>query len=184
MLSYALNPRHWLPTVTQYATQSTLVEALVQSYLSLTSSALKRGLLQGYVVIEDTLPAVRGRVRFEEQLRRQPALPLPVHVRYDEYTEDTIENRMLKAAAYVLRLMPQRSELSRSALRALLARFETVQLVRFDPRCLPDPGITRLNEHYAPALALARVILGNSSIELQRGRTRGAAVLFDMNKVF
>ncbi len=183
MLSYALDAQQWRQN-TQYGSAASLVEAVVHSYVSSTRSALRRGLLQGYVTIEDTAATVRGRLRFDEQLRRQQALPLPVHVRYDDFTEDTLENRILKAAARALRMLRLRSESSRRELRILSAQFGGVSDVRFDHRNVPQPVITRLNARYAPALNLARTILQNTSLELQDGRVTGSAVLFDMNKLF
>ncbi len=184
MLSYALDSQHWKDTFTGYGTELTLVEALVHSYVRVTKAALRRGLLQGYVTVEDRLTTIRGRVRFDEQIRRQPALPLPVYVQYDDFTEDIVENRLLKAATHALIRLPLRSEVSRRLLRVLLAQFEGISLVRFNPRDVPEPVITRLDSHYASALRLARVILQNTSLELRHGGVTGAAVLFDMNKVF
>jgi 5-methylcytosine-specific restriction enzyme subunit McrC len=49
---------------------------------------------------------------------------------------------------------------------------------------LPEVGYTRLDEHYRPAVELARLIIENSSLELLRGEVAGAAFFIDMNKVF
>ena len=49
---------------------------------------------------------------------------------------------------------------------------------------LPEVQYTRLDEHYRPAVELARLIIENTSLELRRGEVAGAAFLIDMNKVF
>jgi 5-methylcytosine-specific restriction enzyme subunit McrC len=49
---------------------------------------------------------VRGSIRFDERVRKRFGIPLPVEVRFDEFTEDILENRLLKAA---LRLLRRRS---------------------------------------------------------------------------
>ena len=51
-----------------------------------------------YVQREEALPTIRGRVRFAEQARRRYDLPLPIEVRYDDYTVDIEANRLVKAA--------------------------------------------------------------------------------------
>ena len=43
---------------------------------------------------------------------------------------------------------------------------------------------TRLNSHYRPAVELARLIIDNSSLELQHGETTGGSFMLDMNLVF
>ena len=64
--------------------------------------AFVRGLLHGYRTEEEALHTVRGRIRFDEQMRRRSGVPLPVEVRYDEFTDDILENRLVKAAVVSL----------------------------------------------------------------------------------
>lgn len=100
---------------------------------------------------------VRGRLRFDEHVRRA-ALPLPVDIRYDDFTVDIDENRLLRAATHILRRLPVRRDEHRHRLRWLEGTLDEVRLVRYSRNAIPNPGITRVNGHYAPALALARVI--------------------------
>jgi 5-methylcytosine-specific restriction enzyme subunit McrC len=44
--------------------------------------------------------------------------------------------------------------------------------------------VTRLNEHYAPALALAELVLRNLSLSEKSGNLTSSTFVFDMNKVF
>ena len=64
------------------------------------------------------------------------------------------------------------------------APFATVTPVLYKPAIVPTVTLTRLNDRYRPAIALARLILQNSTLELGRGETPGVAFLVDMNKVF
>ena len=68
--------------------------------------AFARGLLHGYRTEEEALHTVRGRIRFDDQLRRRFGVPLPVEVRYDEFTADVLANRLVKAATYRLGRTP------------------------------------------------------------------------------
>jgi 5-methylcytosine-specific restriction enzyme subunit McrC len=184
LLSYALDPKHWRPTTFDYAAEASIVDAIIPNFLAATEPALRRGLLQGYVSIEDALMGVRGRIRFDEQLRRRQSLPLPVEARWDDFTEDIEANRLLKAATRILRTLRPRSKAYGVRLRRLEAQLEPVTAIRYDPRSVPDPVITRLNSHYEAALRLARLIIQNTTFDVQRGRVTASAVLFDMNKVF
>ncbi|MGY4772904.1 McrC family protein (plasmid) [Kribbella sp. CWNU-51] len=184
LLSYTLNPKHWRPTSFTYEAHASIVDAVIPSFLSLAESALRRGLLQGYLSVEDALMGVRGRVQFDEQLRRRQAIPLPIQVRWDEFTEDIEENRLLKAATRILRTLRPRSPAYGVRMRRLEAQLEPVAAVRYDPRAVPEPIITRLNAHYEPALRLARMIIQNTTFEIRHGHVTASAVLLDMNKVF
>ena len=164
--------------------EDTLVEALVPGFVSAARRAFARGLLHGYRTETETLHVVRGRVRIGEQIRRRFGVPLPIEVRYDDFTEDILMNRLVKAAAARLGLMRIRSRQSRADLGWVDATLENVAAVEFAPNALPEVSFNRLNEHYREVVALALLILRYSTIETERGATRAAGFLMDMNRVF
>ena len=127
---------------------------------------------------------MRGRVRFADQISRRFGIPLPVEVAFDEYTEDIEKNRLLKTAIHRLGHSLIRSPTTRRELRRLRPAFESVRLGSYRRAALPEVAYSRLDEHYRPAVELARLIIENSSLELRRGAVAGAALLIDMNKVF
>ena len=164
--------------------EDTLVEALVPGFVSAARRAFARGLFHGYRTETETLHVVRGRIRISEQIRRRFGVPLPIEVRYDEFTEDILMNRLVKAAAARLGLMRIRSQQSRADLGWVDATLENVAAVEFAPNALPEVSFNRLNEHYREVVALALLILCYSTIETERGATRAAGFLMDMNRVF
>jgi 5-methylcytosine-specific restriction enzyme subunit McrC len=146
--------------------------------------ALRRGVLQGYRTEEDAIMGVRGRIRFDDQVRRRFGILLPVEVRYDDFTEDILENRLLKAALAVLGMLRLRSESSRQSLRRFNHVLDLVSLQTYNPRNVPQIHYTRLNEHYRAAVEWARLILRFAAAEARHGKAVGTTVLFDMNDVF
>ena len=146
--------------------------------------AFARGLLHGYRTEEEALYTVRGRIRFDEQLRRRFGIPLPVEVRYDEFTDDVLPNRLVKAAAYRLGRTRLRSAPARRELGWLAAMLEAVSLVEFPPNNVPAVRYDRLNEHYRNVVELSRLILRHSAFESGRGAVRASGFLMDMNVVF
>ena len=164
--------------------EETLVEALVPGFASAAHRAFARGLLRGYRTEEETLHVVRGRIRIGEQVRRRFGAPLPIEVRYDDFTEDIVMNRLVKAAAVRLGLMRIRSRQSRTDLGWVDATLDNVAAVEFAPNALPEVSFNRVNEHYREVVALAMLILRYSTIETERGATRAAGFLMDMNRVF
>ena len=157
---------------------------LVAAFASAARRAFARGLLHGYRTEEETLHTVRGRIRVGEQIRRRFGIPVPVEVRYDDFTDDVLMNRLVKAAAARLSLMRIRSPRSRADLGWIDARLGNVTPVEFSPNAVPDISFNRLNEHYREVVALARLILRHSAIETERGVMRASGFLMDMNRVF
>jgi 5-methylcytosine-specific restriction enzyme subunit McrC len=183
LLGYARDPKGWRDEDPAFAEADNLVEALVRAFARQTERALARGLLQGYRSTEDAQPTIRGRIREADQLRRRFALPLPVEVRYDDYTTDITENQLLRAAARRLLRVPGSSGDSTRRLRRLVALTREVSDL---PSAWARPPVTRtrLNQRYFPAVRLAEVALRATSPEFTPGTGQGIAFLFDMNKVF
>ena len=161
-----------------------LIEALVLALAAAARRAFASGLLHGYRTEEEAMHTVRGRVRITEQIRRRFGVPLPLEVRYDEFTDDITANRLVKAAAARLGQMRVRLPQSRSGLRWVSTRLENVSLVEFPKNAVPEVTFDRLNGHYREVVALARLILRHTSFETGRGGNRTPGFLMDMNVVF
>ena len=164
--------------------QAALPDALALAFTSAAQGAFSRGLLHDYRTWEETLYGVRGRIRFADQIRRRPGIPLPVEVRYDEFTDDILANQLVKAAAMRLGGMRLRSDKARRQLGRVVAMLDGVSLVEFPPRDVPEMEFSRLNEHYRGAVTLARLILRHGAFEARRGGVRASGFLMDMNQVF
>ena len=161
-----------------------LPDALALAFGAAGRRAFARGLLHGYRTEEDALPAVRGRIRFDDQLRRRFAIPLPVEVRYDDFTDDILPNRLVKAAAYRLGRLTLRSKDARRAVGWIAESLGDVSLTAFPRRAVPAVRFDRLNEHYRGVVTLARLILRHGAFEATRGAIRSSGFLMDMNMVF
>ena len=159
-------------------------DVLALALIEAARRAFGRGLLRGYLSEEDALHTVRGRIRFDEQIRRRYGIPLPIELRFDEFTEDILANRLVKAAATRLRDMTLRSSEARRGLGWVAATLESVSLLEFRRRNVPEVRFDRLNEHYRDVVGLARLILLHSEFESFRGEVRASGFLIDMNKLF
>ena len=184
LMTYALGPRHWRNEAIDLAPDADVLEAVALAFSRRTQRAIHRGLLRGYRREEDALNTVRGQIRFADQIGRRYGLPLPIEVAYDEYTEDIEQNRLLKTALHRLSHAHIRSLAVRQELRRLRSAFDMVQLGAYRRGVVPAIRYTRLDEHYRPAVELARLIIENSSLELFGGKVSGASFLIDMNVVF
>ena len=146
--------------------------------------AFSRGLLHGYRTEEEALHTVRGRIRFADQIRQRYGIPLPIEVRYDEFTDDITENQLVKAAAIRLGGMRLRSQQARRNLGWIAAMLENVSSVESFPIDVPDVRFDRINEHYRGVVGLSRLILRHSAFESERGVVHATGFLMDMNTLF
>jgi len=182
LLGYAADPG-FRPEDVWGAEDSDLWPALAESLARLAERATGRGVLQGYRTHEEALRTVRGRIRMSDQMSRHPGQMIPVEVTYDEFTVDIPENQILRTAIRRMLSVPRLSPEARARLTHLDGRMAEVTVLPGGQTC-PEWCRSRLNEHYAPALRLAEVILANSSAEAGRGELQVAAFVVDMARVF
>lgn len=185
LLEVGLPPEAWQAEAIDYATNDELLPALVSFFARTTETTLARGLFHHYRHEEDDLLALRGRIDFVRQFRRGGVL-VPMACSWDDFTADVDENRCLATAIRLALRVPDVPHDDRRRLRRLLAALdgvaeptESAALDRLD-----RIQYTRLNEHYRPALRLARLILANRTLQDQHGDTAASAFMLDMNQLF
>lgn len=184
LLSWSHDRIQWEADLATYGTEDSLVEVLAAAFARQVDRTFARGAVRGYRHVQERGLTVRGRIDIAQQVRREHGRMLPINVSYDDHTLDTDANRLLLAAATRLRSLPINASRTRRLLVRCLDRLDGVTLIRYRPRHLPRPRTTRLDAHYRPALALARLVLQATSIEAGQGRAQADAMLFDMNQVF
>ncbi|GAA0479719.1 McrBC 5-methylcytosine restriction system component [Actinoplanes capillaceus] len=182
LLGYAMDPGFRPEDVTAQA-EPDLWPALAESLIRQAERALAPGVLQGYVVIDEALPLVRGRIRFADQFARRAGLPLPVEVRYDEYAADIAENQILRTALRRMMAVPRLPPAARAQLTHLDGRLDGVRVLPHGA-ILPPWRPSRLNARYLPALRLAQLILRHQSAEPGPGDVTMAAFVVNMAKTF
>jgi len=182
LASYTDDSRSWRELDAMLGATDDPLSALAHALTYHGEAALRPTPLQGYVTHETAERRLRGRVLFDQQLSRRAGIQLPVELRYDEYEVNILENRVLKTALGIVeRHLPD------PALARRLAHLR-FRLDGVEPwpvgMSVPKFNFTRLNERYRAALALARLILEQRSLEFPDQTQRGSAFLFNMNHVF
>lgn len=185
LVSYAEQQQKWRQEEIGVREAPALLPVVAHAFARAADRVLREGVLLGYREIDAALSQVVGRVKESDQLRVRYGFPLPVEVRYDDFTPDIAENQILLVAAHrLLRLTDIYAE-TRKSLRHLLTRLAGVK--RLPPgRPLPRWNPTRLNRRYSTALGLAELVLRGASYELDGAdnlRADGLLVL-NMWKVF
>ena len=184
MACYAIGKVKFSKDEFDFPDEYALPDALVLALTSQARRAFSRGLLHGYRSEEEALPTVRGRVNFDEQLRKRYDTPLPTEVQYEEFTSDILANRLIRAAAHRFSRVRLRSAEARRRLAWLAGMLDTVSLCHFPTARVPMVAFDRLNDHYRSVVELSRLILRHGAFESGRGAVRASGFLMNMNAVF
>jgi 5-methylcytosine-specific restriction enzyme subunit McrC len=183
LLGYARNPHGWREEDVHVGAEEQLVPAIARAFERQADRAVQRGLLQGYRTVEESLPVLRGRLRATDQMRRRFGLPMPLEVRFDDFTIDVPENQLLLAATRRLLRLPGVPTATRHRLHRLVARFADVSAL-VPGLARPKWRPTRLNSQYHNVLHLAEIILAGGSIDLGGDDVEISGFLLDMWRVF
>jgi 5-methylcytosine-specific restriction enzyme subunit McrC len=182
LLAYAHDPSGWRKTLASFAKADTLLATVAWGFVAASEDALRAGPLRGYHRLDEAASVLRGRLRIGEQLARG-GLATPVLITRDEYDLDVAENRLLLAAALLLTRTPLVASAVRGRLRRIVSLLDGVSLVA-QPRTFSTPVITRINRHYAPAIALAELVVRGLSLTSRAGAVRSVTFAFDLSRVF
>jgi 5-methylcytosine-specific restriction enzyme subunit McrC len=158
-------------------------EILTRLFATHLLEAWQRGAHRHYQPVEAELPVLKGKWRITEQLRR-PERRHTFVVAYDEFTADNKLNRVLR---YVVERLWNltRDGSNRQLLGELRQWMEEVALPsRVTAADASSALLTRLNQHYEPLLALARLFLEGGSLQLAAQDFNTFAFVFDMNQLF
>ena len=183
LLEVGLPPDAWLPEAIDYAETYELLPALISFFARTAETTLARGHYHSYRHEEEDLLALRGRLDFKRQFRRGGLL-VPMACSYDDFTADVTENRYLKAAMQRAIRVAGVPPIDRGRLMRLLVALEDVTDAPVDADDIERITFTRLNDHYLPAMRLARLILAHLTLQDQHGDTTASAFMLDMNKLF
>ncbi len=160
-----------------------LLEVFIQQFLLAVGSLVKRGLRSDYVVRQDSLFALRGRLLVTRQISQNLVRRDRFFTEHDEFSQDRAENRLVHTALrHVLTLC--RSQESQRAARELSFVFADVPLsvdVALDiQRIRLDRGMG----YYESALDWAKLILQGLSPISGMGKHHAPSLLFPMEAVF
>ncbi len=141
---------------------------LILHYFRVLHDLIKRGLQNGYVTVEENL---RGRVKGKILVGRNVRGNFPkakfhhIFCSFNQYTEDTLENRILKTAFlkgkdYISRFSNNFIDVNvKHWIRVISASFERVSTVCIYPTDFRSATIQRIRQDYKPAIKLAQKIL-------------------------
>jgi 5-methylcytosine-specific restriction enzyme subunit McrC len=184
MLTYAYDLPEFRREETDLTIAADLFEFIVDIFARQIDELIRRGIHRAYVDREENDRFLRGRLLVAEHLRHNRILQDQIYQQRNDYTEDVLENQILRHTLALLSRQHYREESLRPRLRRAHSAFATVQPVAISPGDCDRVHYSRLNERYRSRVNLARLLLQHLSLEGQAGDQRFFAFLFDMNQIF
>lgn len=163
--------------------QAPLSETLAAIFADRLRQELLLGPERAYQEREANLRCFKGKLWVARQALHNTAHRERFFCRYDEFSEDTLMNRIFRAACQVL-LEVTRTPGTQDLLRHCLLLLDGVDNVEIEQSDFARISLNRQSERFEDVLRFCRLILSGSTPTVQAGSTRTFSLLFDMNKVF
>jgi 5-methylcytosine-specific restriction enzyme subunit McrC len=174
----------WTEKAFPYESDWDFLRAIAWAFRAEMERGLRYGISRSYEEKSEVLAGFRGRLDVGRQITAWQDRPFPVECRFVEYSEDSLLNRVLRAAnTRLLAAEGMSLDLVRS-LHYIAGELSMVDEVYFPPSQVPQVTFTRLNAHWEPAFRLARLILSGETLRDETGTTVGTAFTVDMNVLF
>jgi len=160
-----------------------IYELFITLFVEAMDNLIHKGLKSEYVSQEGNQQFLKGKLKFNEHIRKNSIHKERFYVKYDEYLQDRVENRLLKST---LKLLSNKSRdtQNKKALRQQLFIFDELGFSLNYKSDFSKVNTHRGMEHYSFPLRFAKVFLLNESFTSLRGKEDVFALLFPMQTLF
>ena len=160
-----------------------LLEIFISMFLYELEALVKKGIKSDYVVLEENLNFLKGKLSINEQIKRNSVHKERFYVGYSEFLSDIKINRIIKTT---LKFLYKKSNSSKNQqkIRELLFIFDEVSECEDYKNFFTNFVINRQIKHYEQTLLWCKIFLLGNSFTPHKGDDLAFALLFDMNALF
>lgn len=158
-------------------------EWVIEQFLHELADLVKKGLRFDYQTIEENTTFIRGQLDMIRQLRQTPDKLNRFHVRFNEFTPNRLENRILRTCLDLI------LKLTKSSNNWQSANTLVHQLIDIVPISNPLQQFSKWSDNkqlieYRKIKPWCKLILEMLNPHYQKGEFRGIAFLFPMEQLF
>lgn len=160
-----------------------IFEIFIRMFVDEVFFIVKRGLKCSYEAVEENTSFFKGKMLFSEQIKRNHSHKERSYVKYDAFTANRPENKLLKATLLNL-YQKTTSSINKNHIKILLNAFSNIDAstdYKGDfARYIPDRNM----KDYSTALLWCRIFLMGKSLTSFHGSETALALLFPMETLF
>lgn len=160
-----------------------ILEAYLSIFLSKCRQLLRMGLVKKYRKEERNLFALKGKLLFNEQIRKNLIHRERFFTRHTLYDKNNIYNQVLSMAIQLVPTLTSNPDLKEQAFQ-LLFDFPEVDNIVPTHKLFERLTYDRKTEAYKEPISIAAMLLLNYRPDISNGNNNILALLFDMNELW
>jgi 5-methylcytosine-specific restriction enzyme subunit McrC len=160
-----------------------LLEVFIHLFLDKFLKLFERHVHRHYEDRVDNLQFIKGKILFQQSLERNYGLRHTHMVAYQEFTEDTLLNQILKTVMLLIGKKKIHAGNKKKLARAL-GYLEDVRAIRLSSRSFEAVRFNRMNEDYRPVLNMAKQFYTNVQPGNRAGDDQVFTFLVPLNRLF
>lgn len=163
--------------------QNDLMELYISIFTDELTVQFQRDINRGYNNQLENQSFIKGKVDFNETIKHNSFKKHLHYVRYDEFNENTLINRIFKTVIQIL-IVKTKVKQNKIKLKQILLWLEDVSELRIDKDIWSKVIFTRQNKKYEPAFNMAKLFYYNASPIIKDGNISTLSFLVPVNQVF
>lgn len=163
--------------------KNSLFEMLIETYLKELQLYAESGLQREYRKLSLNIQKVKGRIVFNQQLKRNVLAPTRFFCRYSSYEADTELNRFFKTCLMQMAFVT-RDQQNKQMIDDLGTFFSSIQDVSVEQALSYEIHFNSINERARQAYQYGRLFLENVYSTLNAGNTEIFSMLFNMEHLY
>ncbi|HEO99710.1 MAG TPA: restriction endonuclease [Epsilonproteobacteria bacterium] len=160
-----------------------LLEIFITMFLEELSKLIQKGLKSDYITKEENLKYLKGKLKINEQIKRNYIHKERFFVEYQEFLSDRVENRLIKTTLEFL-YKKSKSNRNQQRIREFLFVFDEISSCKDIKIGFSKVRLDRQMKDYEQVLRWCRIFLLENSFSPYKGKDIAFALLFDMNLLF
>ena len=160
-----------------------LLEIFISMFLEELSKLIQKGIKSDYITKEENLKYLKGKLKINDQIKRNYIHKERFFVEYQEFLSDRVENRLIKTTLEYL-YKKSRSNRNQQRIREFLFVFDEISSCRDIKTGFSKVKLDRQMKDYEQVLLWCKTFLLENSFSPYKGKDVAFALLFDMNLLF
>lgn len=160
-----------------------LLEVYFEYFLREVEGLIRQGLVKRYRKNSTNVKALKGKLEFAQHIQNNLIHKERFFTSHQVYDKDHLIHQVLALALEIIGHFSSGSFINDLCKRVEL-NFPYVSKVHINEKILDSIQLNRKTAPYEKALELARLIILNYSPDIEQGKVKMLALLFDMNKLW